>query len=58
MFVGRSKPVASTWFWKWSLLATVTLTSADSVVLPSVSRARAVSVCAPLGITRVSQLAA
>ena len=31
------------------------MTGADTVVLPEVSRARAVSVCAPLGTPRVSQ---
>ena len=45
-------------FWKVSLLATVTLTRVDSVVLLSVSRARAASMWAPFGIARVSQLAA
>ena len=58
MAVGRSKPVERTSFWKVSVFATVTFTGVDTVVLLSVSRARAASTCAPFGVARVSQLAA
>ena len=54
MLVGRLKPVARTSFWKKFVLATFTVTGADTVVLPAASRARAVSVCAPFGTARVS----
>src|SRR5262245_59824166 len=53
--VGRSKPVARISFWKWSVFATLTITGAEVVVLPDVSVARAVSVCAPLPTVRLSQ---
>ena len=49
------KPVASTSFWKWLALATLTVTGDDVVRLPAGSRARAVSVCAPFETARVSQ---
>ena len=51
MAVGRSKPVARISFSKEpgvAALATVTVTGADVVVLPVVSRASAVSVWVPL----------
>ena len=51
MAVGRSKPVARTSFSKdagVAALATLTVTGADIVVLPVMSRASAVSVWAPL----------
>ncbi len=54
--VGRSNPVARTSFWKWSVLATLTITGPDVVTLPAVSRACARSVWAPLLTSRVSQL--
>ncbi len=40
------------------MFATLTFTTADVVVLPAASRARAVSVCAPLGTVRLSQVSA
>ena len=42
--VGRLKPVARTSFWKRLVLVTLTVTAAESVVLPAVSGACAVSV--------------
>ena len=55
MAVGRSKPVASTSFWNWAVLATFTLTAVEMVALAAASRARAVIRCDPLGSVRVSQ---
>ena len=56
--VGRSKPVASTSFWKKFVLATLTAMPEDSVELPAASRARAVSVWLPLVSVRVSHVRA
>ena len=55
MAVGRSKPVASTSFWNWAVLATFTVTAVEMVALAAASRARAVIRCDPLGSVRVSQ---
>ena len=59
MAVGRSKPVARTSFSKEpgvAVLATLTVTGAEVVVLPLVSRASAVSVWAPLATVVVFQV--
>src|SRR5262245_55216375 len=52
--VGRLNPVASISFRKLLTFETLTVTGADSVVLPLRSRASAVSVWAPLLAVRVS----
>ena len=46
MLVGRSNPVASTWFWKKLVLLTLTATPAEVVVLPLASCALAVVLAA------------
>ena len=56
--VGRLKPVARTSFTNWLALATLTVIGAETVTLPAASRARAVSVCAPLLAVRVSHVSA
>jgi hypothetical protein len=55
MLVGRSNPVARISFWNWLVLATLTVTGAESVVFPASSRALAVSVWEPFATVRVSQ---
>src|SRR5262245_3610079 len=52
--VGKSNPVARTSFWKELVLVTFTETCADTATFPAASRARAVRVCGPLIVVRVS----
>ena len=56
--MGRLSPVARISFWNELVFETFTLTTDDSFVLPAVSVALAVSVCAPLGTLRVSHASA